>query len=87
MSIGGDWTEREIKRFINRKETFINHGSEEQDAEKLAETLLYRDRPDEGDDRRVCFECKHCAPPRCKNKQALLLFVMQRCDGFEMRGT
>jgi len=83
---GGDWTDPEIYRFIRREAKFIEHGLGEKDAEKLAETMLYRDRPDEDDDRRVCFECKHFAPEKCRNGQALNPFVMQRCPWFELRG-
>ena len=85
-SRGGDWTDPEIYRFIRREAKFIEHGLGEKDAEKLAETMLYRDRPDEDDDRRVCFECKHFAPEKCRNGQALNEFVMQRCPWFELRG-
>ena len=86
MTRGGDWTDPEIYRFIRREAKFIEHGLGEKDAEKLAETMLYRDRPDESDDRRLCFECKHFAPPKCRNGQALNPFVIQRCPGFELRG-
>lgn len=85
MSRGGDWTDREIGRFAKREAAFINHGLGERDAEKLAEQLLYRDRPDEGDDRRVCFECRHFAAPRCRAGHAPMPFVLQRCPGFELR--
>ena len=85
-SRGGDWTDPEIYRFIRREAKFIEHGLGEKDAEKLAETMLYRDRPDEGDDRRLCFECKHFTPEKCRNGQSLNPVVMQRCPGFELRG-
>lgn len=80
------WTDSEIARFQKREAAFIKNGLGIDDAEKLAETMLYRDRPDEDDDRRVCFECKHFAPEKCRNGQALNPFVMQRCHGFELRG-
>ncbi len=80
------WTDSEIARFQKREAAFIKNGLGIDDAEKLAETMLYRDRPDEGDDRRVCFECKHFAPEKCRNGQALNPFVMQRCPWFELRG-
>ncbi len=80
------WTDSEIARFQKREAAFIKNGLGIDDAEKLAETLLYRDRPDEDDDRRVCFECKHFAPEKCRNGQALNPFVMQRCPWFELRG-
>ena len=80
------WTDSEIARFQKREAAFIKNGLGIDDAEKLAETMLYRDRPDEDDDRRVCFECKHFAPEKCRNGQALNPFVLQRCPGFELRG-
>ncbi len=80
------WTDSEIARFQKREAAFIKNGLGIDDAEKLAETMLYRDRPDEDDDRRVCFECKHFAPEKCRNGQALNPFVMQRCPWFELRG-
>ena len=80
------WTDSEIARFQKREAAFIKNGLGIDDAEKLAETMLYRDRPDEGDDRRLCFECKHFAPEKCRNGQALNPFVMQRCHWFELRG-
>ena len=80
------WTDSEIARFQKREAAFIKNGLGIDDAEKLAETVLYRDRPDEDDDRRVCFECKHFAPEKCRNGQALNPFVMQRCPWFELRG-
>ena len=80
------WTDSEIARFQKREAAFIKNGLGIDDAEKLAETMLYRDRPDEDDDRRVCFECKHFAPEKCRNGQALNEFVLQRCPWFELRG-
>ena len=80
------WTDSEIARFQKREAAFIKNGLGIDDAEKLAETMLYRDRPDEDDDRRVCFECKHFAPEKCRNGQALNPFVLQRCPWFELRG-
>lgn len=88
MQTTGDWTDQEVARFLRREQAFINHGLNERDAEKLAEQLLYRDRPECGDDRRVCFECKHLRPNvRCRPGFLPLRFVMQRCDGFELRGS
>lgn len=79
------WTDEEIARFMRREQAFINYGLNERDAEKLAEQLLYRDRPEEADDRRVCFECAHFAGLRCRNWQQPLPFVLQRCPGFELK--
>lgn len=81
---GGDWTDREIQRFIKRSAIFEQEGFG--DAEKLAEQMLYRDRPDSGDDRRVCFECKHLRGKKCAAQSIPpLRFVLQRCDDFKLR--
>lgn len=85
MQTTGDWTDQEVARFLRREQAFINHGLNERDAEKLAEQLLYRDRPEEADDRRVCFECTHFAGRRCRTGQPPLPFVLQRCPGFELK--
>lgn len=88
MEEGGDWTETEIKRFLKRETIFINEGLDADGAERLAQQMLYRDRPDSGDDRRVCFECTHLrANARCRPGVLPLRFVLQRCDGFELKGT
>jgi len=58
------------------------------EAEKLSEAMLYRDRPDSGDDRRLCLECKKLRADGCKTSHYVpqLVTVLQRCDGFELRG-
>lgn len=85
---GGDWTEIEVARFARRVDKFLSEGLNEREAEQLAEQMLYRDRPDSGDDRRVCFECTHLrANARCRPGVLPLRFVLQRCDGFELKGT
>ena len=82
---GGDWTDTEIRRFMKREAIFRNEGYG--DAEKLAEQMLYRDRPDSGDNRRVCFECQHLRGKKC-NAQNIppLRFILQRCEFFALRG-
>jgi hypothetical protein len=83
---GGDWSEAEIARFAKRASIFIAEGLKESDAERLAEQMLYRDRPDSCDDRRLCFECKYLRPNvLCRPGMLPLRFVLQRCDGFEIR--
>lgn len=70
------------------------------DAEQLAETMLMRDRPDSGDDRRICLECIGWKKPegataaRCTRTrgvaamtaQAIGPTILQRCDSFALRG-
>lgn len=84
LNLSDPWSEPEMVRFLNRQKRLLKTGMNEMNAEKLAELLLYRDRPDSGDDRRLCLECKHwrgkCAsfaPGRCPAPT-----VLQRCDGF-----
>ena len=90
---GGDWADKEIARFMARVERLQNEGLTEMESEALAQTMLYRDRPASGDDRRVCLECQHIKGAFCqasesfgqrKNMQTVRT-VLQRCDGFEIR--
>lgn len=83
---GGDWTDPEVSRFVRRESAFLEHGLDVQGAEKLAQQLLYRDRPESGDDRRVCFECAHLSRLRCTAGHPAMPFVMQRCPGFALKG-
>lgn len=83
----GDWTAAEVARFVRRAGVFRQEGLSAGQAERLAEQMLHRDRPGSGDDRRVCFECKHLRPnARCRPGHMPLRFVLQRCDGFELKG-
>ena len=85
---GGDWTEIEIARFARRADKFLSEGLDTDEAERLATQMLYRDRPDSGDDRRVCFECQHLrSNARCRPGMLPLRFVLQRCDGFKLKET
>lgn len=80
----GDWTETEILRFINRQNRLLKIGMTEMHAEQIAETLLYRDRPDSGDDRHLCLECKNwrnrCMKPN--GGYCTVPTMLQRCSGF-----
>lgn len=85
MYQGGDWDDTEITRFINRQNRLQKMGMTEMESERLAETLLYRDRPDSGDDRRLCLECKNWRK-RCTTPAAgycTVPTILQRCDGFK----
>lgn len=87
IATGGDWTDTEIARFLRREAAFIREGLDADGAERLAQQMLYRDRPESGDDRRVCFECRHLREnARCRPGYLPLRFVMQRCEGFELKG-
>ena len=85
----------EIDAFTSRLARFTDKGLSLEDAERLADKLVIRDR--EGDDRRVCLECVHLSHGgRCGNWQAAGVAIrardaqlpgdftamLQRCDGF-----
>ena len=77
---------------MSRQALFQQRGISTQDAERLADKLVARDR--DGDDRRLCLECRHLrgdGPYRCGNARAAGLqpdlprewvSVLQRCHGF-----
>ncbi len=51
------------------------------DAEERARRLMFRDR--EGDDRRLCIECRRGGPGwRCSVNAGFLLEQLQRCPSF-----
>ena len=79
-SRGWVWSEIETQTFLVRQTQFQALGLPDALAEKLADQLVARDR--DGDDRRLCAECRHCRPgPRC-TKQLAVLDVLHRCDYF-----
>lgn len=90
----GGWTDQEIATFDRRVGRLIKDGMSEMEAEQLAQTMLYRDRPGSGDDRRICAECMHLKGRLCSAAQKLGLrygfepvrTVLQRCGQFLMRG-
>lgn len=84
---------REIDTFTARLARFTDKGLSLDDAERLADKLVIRDR--EGDDRRLCLECAHLHGAgrwRCGNWQRAdvardglardLVLTLQRCNGF-----
>ena len=90
----GGWSDPEIDTFTARLGRFTDKGLRLDDAERLADTLVIRDR--EGDDRRLCLECIHLqgyGPWRCGNWKPAdvppyglardLVLMLQRCDGFK----
>jgi hypothetical protein len=91
---GDGWTDAEIERFNKRMEILIKDGMTDMDAERLAQEMLYRDRPDSGDDRRICGECKGLKKTVCTYAEKMGLrwgmepvrTVLQRCDAFVLRG-
>ena len=83
---GSEWTKPEFERMQKRAGAFVGAGAEPHEAGYLAWRLLMRDRPDSGDDRRVCFECAHLRVTRCMKGVGPMLFILQRCGEFEMKG-
>jgi hypothetical protein len=85
--------QEETEKLCRRYDRFILEGLSEEKAYELAEELIYRDR--NGDDRRICFECKfyngkikRCALYKDSYKQEYqpMRFLLQRCVGFLKRG-
>ena len=91
------WNAKEIDAFTARLARFTDKGVSHDEAERLADALVSRDR--EGDDRRLCLECTHLQGAgrwRCGNwkaadvaREALardLVLRLQRCSGFAALG-
>lgn len=83
----------ELDDFTWRMARFIDKGVSLEDAERLSDDLVRRDR--EGDDRRLCLECTYVLGNsrwRCNNKKVVktdrnflpndFVLCLQRCDGF-----
>lgn len=86
----------EIDAFTPRLARFTDKGPSYNEAERLANALVIRDR--DGDDRRLCLECpllQGFGRWRCGNWQAAgvarqelardLVLTLQRCGGFDER--
>ncbi len=84
---------QELDTLMARQALFCQRGAAPQDAERLADRLVNRDRDD--DDRRLCLECRHlrgAGPYRCGNARAAglhadlargLVLTLQRCHGYD----
>lgn len=84
---------QEIDTLMARQALFCQRGAVPQDAERLADSLVNRDRDD--DDRRLCLECRHLHGEgryRCGNTRAAgvhadlahdLVLTLQRCHGYD----
>lgn len=85
------WSDAEIESFTARHARLMAAGLTDDQAEALAERLVNRDR--DGDDRRLCLECRHWRPGFCRNHRAAGLVapelaagwhqLPQRCRGFK----
>jgi len=83
-------TPAEIETFTARVSLFRRRGLPVEGAEALAARLALRDR--NGEERRVCFECRHLRGGRCSNPRAAMLrssevgrdlaALLQRCAGY-----
>ena len=83
---------QEIDTLMARQDLFYQRGAAPHDAERLADSLVSRDRDD--DDRRLCMECRHlhgAGPYRCGNARAAglhadlardLVLTLLRCHGY-----
>ena len=71
-------------KFWKRQMKLMSMGMAHLHAMQLAHTLMLRDRPDSGDDRKLCIECKNwkgkCMKP--KDGYCSVPTILQRCDGF-----
>jgi hypothetical protein len=80
---------KEIETFVARVELFTRRNFDLNRAEAMADKLKTRDR--EGDDRRVCMECRYLASTRCTRPQAsgigpmaeIFRAKLQRCPAFD----
>ncbi len=90
---GWGWSDDEISTFQARRDRLMRWGRSEAEAEQIAERLLNRDR--DGDDRRLCLECRElgqggrCAAaargafPWASRELQPVQLVLQRCEGFK----
>lgn len=84
------WTDGDIDRFMARRARLLRWGWAADDAEKLADRLVRRDR--EADSRVSCTDCRHYRPGTCGNHRRAglhsrelgrdLAALLQRCPGF-----
>lgn len=84
---------QEISTLMARQDLFQQRGASPQDAERMADKLVIRDRGD--DERHACLECRHLRgmlPWRCGNARAAglhpdlareLVLTLQRCHGYD----
>ena len=78
----GGWNDAEIQAFTDRRDLLLRWGYTEPMADDLAERLTLRDR--EGDERRLCAECKHGRSHRCPDGAPVSADVLHRCTGFKL---
>jgi hypothetical protein len=76
-----------------RKDKFVSEGCPEPQAHELAATMMLRDREDDPDCLRTCFECKHLKGRHCEGitdrfgkPTTQMRFILQRCPTFVLKG-
>lgn len=84
---------QELDTLMARQDLFQQRGATPQDAERMADKLVTRDRGD--DERRLCLECRHLrgeGPYRCGNARAAgvhtdlardMVLNLQHCHGYD----
>ncbi|MGP1692182.1 MAG: hypothetical protein ACTS6O_06715 [Giesbergeria sp.] len=84
---------QELDTFMARQNLFRQRGTTPQDAERVADKLVGRDRGE--DDRRLCLECRHLrgeSTYRCGNARAAglhpdlardMVLTLQHCHGYD----
>ena len=79
----------EERRWKNRVSKLTMAGVPLEDAEYVASQMMLRDRPDSGDGRRICFECRHLRKDRycfvyADGVREPLRATLQNCLQFEL---
>lgn len=89
--IGSDWTNPERQKATKRATAFMASGLPKNESELLAVRLMYRDRPDYNDDRRVCFECQKMKGCKLLGPNNYTLdddrYTPRRCPAFALIGS
>ena len=79
------WTAAEIetwkRRYVRLQQ---EENRNEQQATKLADDLQQRDR--DGDDRRICPECRNWRNRKCTQGHRPMPYFLQRHDCMQLRG-
>jgi len=80
-----DDLEKHLIRANRRYQTFIKGGMKPRDASDLVDKMFVRDT-EGGDDRRVCYECRHLDRTKCLAlPEKPDRFSLRRCTVFEVK--
>ena len=76
-----------------RRDKFMSEGLPMEDAAELAGRMMLRDRDEDPQCLRVCFECTHLAVKYCSvikdrfdRPSVQPRFILQRCPSFKLKG-